>query len=65
MSFIPLSNFPYTRTYRFGEEHIRKLVHLSEASRKDQSEIVREALDEYFERHAPALPTPPTQEPQS
>ena len=48
---IPLPNLPYTRTYRFGMEHIAKLSMLAEMLRKDQSAIVREAIDEYYARN--------------
>lgn len=48
---IPLPNLPYTRTYRFGIEHIAKLGMLAEMLRKDQSVIVREAIDEYYARY--------------
>ena len=58
MSFVPLPNLVYSRTYRFAEEHIRKLAHLSAVSNKEQSEILREALDEYYERHIRVVPTP-------
>lgn len=49
---FPLPNLAYTRTYRFGMEHIAKLSFLADVLKKDQSEIVRDAIDEYFERHA-------------
>ncbi len=62
---VPLSNYPYTRTYRFGEEHVTKLIDMAQTLRKDQAEIVREAVEEYFERHMPqtsqaATPATPT-----
>jgi predicted transcriptional regulator len=49
---FPIPNLAYTRTYRFGMDHIAKLSFLAGALKKDQSEIVREAIDEYYERHA-------------
>lgn len=61
---FPLPNLAYTRTYRFGMEHIAKLSFLAETLRKDQSEIVREAIDEYFEKHSGA-PMPGDAESQS
>jgi predicted DNA-binding protein len=51
MNEFPLSNFPYTRTYRFSMEDIAKLSDLSQRFRKSQSDIVREALNEYYENH--------------
>lgn len=51
---FPLPNLAYTRTYRFGMEHIAKLSFLAGVLNKDQSEIVRDAIDEYFERHSDA-----------
>jgi predicted DNA-binding protein len=51
MNEFPLSNFPYTRTYRFSMEDIAKLSDLSQRLRKSQAEIVREALCEYYENH--------------
>jgi len=62
MSFIPLPNLTYARTYRFAAEHIEKLAHLSSTLRKDQSEIVREALDEYYERHSKPTPQPASEQ---
>lgn len=51
MNEFPLSNFPYTRTYRFSMEDIAKLSDLSQRLRKSQAEIIRESLDEYYENH--------------
>jgi predicted transcriptional regulator len=56
----PLPNLAYTRTYRFGMDHIAKLSHLAEALHKDQSEIVREAIDEYYARFASDEAAPET-----
>lgn len=56
MADYPLPNLPYARTYRFGMEHIAKLSHLAETLQKDQSEIVRTAIEEYYERHADDQP---------
>lgn len=49
---FPLPNLAYTRTYRFGMDHIAKLSFLADALKKDQSEIVRDAIDEYYERYS-------------
>lgn len=56
MNSYPLPNLAYTRTYRFGMDQIAKLSHLANLLRMDQSAIVRDAIDEYFERHADDKP---------
>ena len=48
---IPLPNLPYTRTYRMSMETIAQLSYLAEKFGKDQSKILREAIDEYYCRH--------------
>ena len=55
---IPLPNLAYTRTYRLSTDHVHKLRELSAKLRKDNSEIVREAIDEYYQRHQEELETP-------
>lgn len=51
MNEFPLPNFPYTRTYRFGLEHVAMLSDLAQRLRMDQAEIVRLAIEEFFARH--------------
>lgn len=47
-----LPNLPYSRTFRFGLITVTQLSQLSGTLEMDQSAIVRDAIDEYFERHA-------------
>ena len=46
------NEMPINRLFSMRMPQIAKLSDLSQRLDKDQSEIVREALDEYYERHA-------------
>ena len=65
MNEFPLPNLVYSRTFRFALDHIAKLSDLSQRLRKDQSEIVREAIDEYFDRHMELAQVKPMEKPEA
>ena len=62
MDFKLTEETPITRTYSMRMLHIAKLSDLSHRLRMDQSEIVRQAIDEFFARHAEDQPQPAEKE---
>jgi len=50
---VPLPKLPYSRTYRFGEEHISILNKISKLTGKDQAELVREGISLIFAKYKP------------